>query len=180
MLRTLNIVVAFYWTAFFTALAYVAMASGDDVGRLAGLSGLELTGDLPVVSRMAVAMLVTFCAVLFAWSLLSALMGTDPGGQAVPEMMRLAFGAAALTFALLLVVGLTRGAPNLPAIAAHFTALLASSIAVRNDQKRDAAAQPEEAETVGAAKARMAGRALQAARLSRLIGHRPRAGEEGR
>jgi hypothetical protein len=177
MPRIIALFVSAYWMAFFGLLALAAMAEATGEVFLI-FQSLSLPGALPVSAEagpvLSSALSVGFLlvAVLFLWTLATALLHRVAGQGETDEVARTAFGAAAGMMTVLLVVGVGYPVQGLFASASlQMLALLVSYVAIYAEQRR---ATHGEEDTLSGAEATARLMALGAARdsmFSRLSHH---------
>ncbi|MBS3651377.1 hypothetical protein KEU06_22435 [Pseudaminobacter sp. 19-2017] len=139
MSRILTLFLLLHWAAVFSLLAGLALF-GDEGGLSSGfsffgaiLSGADhLLAGFPAL-KAAVAFGFAICAVLFWWSLVTALLGS---AAVADEVLRLAFAGACCLMTVMLIIGSLKAPSGVfGAMAAHFAALIASFAAIGTGQK---------------------------------------------
>jgi hypothetical protein len=142
MPRIIALFVSAYWMAFFGLLTLAAMAEATGEVFLI-FQSLSLPGALPVsaeagpVLSSALAVGFLLVAVLFLWTLATALLQRSHGPGETDEVARTAFGVAAGMMTVLLGVGVGYPVPGLFASASlQLLALLVSYVAIYAEQRR--------------------------------------------
>lgn len=134
MHRILANILLLHWAATCALLAGLCVLGGETgAPRVMAMLGLETEGIGMEAAPAATALLslgFAVCAVLFFWALLTGLMPVERRDH--EEVQQMAFGAAALTISIILLVGVARSIPGLfPVAATHLAALLVSYVAIR-------------------------------------------------
>jgi hypothetical protein len=141
MSRILTLFLVLHWAVAFSILAALVLMSGEGAllagfGLLADLSGSNAEILSSVAVRAAVGFGLAVCALLFWWAASVSMFSPGPKASANDETLKVAFAAASGMMTAILILGTIAGAYRLfPAIAAHFTALIASYLVARSEQQ---------------------------------------------
>ncbi|WP_127598399.1 MULTISPECIES: hypothetical protein [Nitratireductor] len=147
MKKILCLFVLAFWSAFFGALAFIALT--DDGGAAALVHRAldidpRVAGPTPIDSPFYASVLafgLILAAVLFVWALLSALFERAEGTRDADELARLAFGAGTGMMMVLMAAGAAIGGQGaFVAASIHVAALTVSYIAMRAEARRAAEA----------------------------------------
>ncbi len=185
MRRILIGVLSLHWLVVFTLLAVAATISGTQ-GTPATLSTFGIhasaaTLNLPSGTLAYGALAVGFAtvAVLFMWTLLSALADERGFPGETDEVARIAFGAGISMCTVLVVICATSAAYwLLPSIAVQFAALLVSYLVFHADRRAEARLAVARTDDVQATAALMALGAAHNSLLARLPGRSAAAAKE--
>ncbi|MEO9614234.1 MAG: hypothetical protein ABJG86_07150 [Nitratireductor sp.] len=149
MKKILSLFVLAFWSAFFGMLAFIALT--DDGGAAALVyRALDLgpwtARPTPIDSPLyasALAFGAILAAVLFVWTLLSALFEKADANSDTDDLARLAFGAGTGLMTVLMAAGTAIGGQGaFVAASIHVVALLVSFLAMRAEARHAVAASP--------------------------------------
>ncbi|MDQ6438135.1 hypothetical protein RB623_29125 [Mesorhizobium sp. LHD-90] len=175
MPRILTLFLVLHWAVLFSLLAGLAVFGGKGSPDSLTFFGIDMSGaEIVVVSvplmKAALSFGFAICSVLFWWAFVTFFVSSENRGAA-DEVLRMAFAAASGLMTMMLLVGMVKATPGLlPAMAAHFAALIASYVAIRSEQRLE----PEKAQVLTQEQTRLAARvraidASKTVRLSRFV-----------